>query len=308
VPVGLTFSAKERLRSDALVNFGEPIRVADFLAGYPDKKHDCIGALTKEIKERIEALILHLPRLERARVVDAVKRLYLDRLLVGNRVIHEPVPPQTGELLLTQAMAAAVDYTYAHHPERAARFINRLNRYERWLRRLRLSDEELARFSDRSRLVGHSLLWSLLAVILAPLALYGWLHCWLPALITGSVIRRSAGLSGTPRTHVSTAAILAGVLGFGLLYGGFIAGFHALFGWPASLWYGLSLPVTTLVAHYYGRELRRFAAGLRTIILFVRTPGAGRRMMRLRSRLIAEIEAARWLVPDEALRSKPNDY
>jgi len=44
----------------------------------------------------------------RARVVEAVKRLYLDRLVLSNRVIHEPVSPRAEELLLTQAIASAM--------------------------------------------------------------------------------------------------------------------------------------------------------------------------------------------------------
>ncbi len=152
VPVGLTFSAKDRYRSEVLVHFGEPIRVADYLTGYPEKKHDCIHRLTAEIEHRMTTLILHLPRLERARVVEAVKRLYLDRLRVGNRVIHEPVPPKTGELLLTQAIASAVEFTYDHHPEHASAFVRKLDRYERWLKRLNLTDEELAHFPDKAQL------------------------------------------------------------------------------------------------------------------------------------------------------------
>src|SRR5438093_2448149 len=62
VPVGLTFSAKERYRSEALVNFGEPIRAADYLDDYKEKRHDCIRQLTAEIERRIAALILHLSR------------------------------------------------------------------------------------------------------------------------------------------------------------------------------------------------------------------------------------------------------
>lgn len=38
--------------------------------------------------------------------IQSVKRLYLDRRRVANTVIHEPVSPQAGELLLTQASAA----------------------------------------------------------------------------------------------------------------------------------------------------------------------------------------------------------
>src|SRR2546425_11948267 len=77
VPVGLTFSAKEIYRSDALVNFGEPIRAADFLAGYEERRKECIRNLTAEIERRIQSLILHIPELEHTRIVTAGQRLYL---------------------------------------------------------------------------------------------------------------------------------------------------------------------------------------------------------------------------------------
>ena len=301
VPVGLTFSAKERYRSEVLVNFGERIRVTDFLAGYPEQKRGCIQALTNEIEHRIEALILHLPKLEQARVVQAVKRLYLARLRVGNRVIHEPVPPQAGELRLTQAIAQAVEFTYEHHPERAATFVKELDQYERGLKRLSLSDEELALFPDKRQLVGQSLGVSLLGLILAPVAAYGWLHRRLPITIVNWAIRHYAELS-VNKTHVSTTVILAGLVGFGTCYGAFIAIFFALFGWPATLWYALSLPVTSLVAHYYLRGLRHFLVSLRSTVVLLRAPIAARRLLAQRQKLIAEIDAARWEVPTETLR------
>ena len=306
VPVGLTFSAKELYRSEVLVHFGEPIRAGDFLPGYPEKKHDCIRALTAEIERRIEALILHLPKMERARVIEAVKRLYLDRLLVGNRVIHEPVPPKAGELLLTQAIARAVEFTYEHHPERAANFVRRLDRYERWLKKLNLSDDELAQFPDKRRLVWQSFAWTVLGVLLFPVAAYGWLHRLLPISMVNWAIRRFAQTS-VNKTHVSTTALLAGTVSFGLCYGACIALCHALFGWPVSLWYGLSLPLASLVAHYYLRGAHRFAASLRSALVLIRTPVAARRLLRLRRELIAEIETARWEVPANALVTDQKD-
>ena len=300
VPVGLTFSAKELYRSEVLVHFGEPIRAGDFLTGYPEKKHDCIRTLTAELERRIAALILHLPKLERARVIEAVRRLYLDRLLVGNRVIHEPVPPKAGELLLTQAIAKAVEFTYEHHPERAADFVKRLDQYERGLKKLKLSDDELSLFPDSRRLVWHSISWTLLGALLFPVAAYGWLHRLLPISIVHWAIRRFAETS-VNKTHVSTTALLAGMVSFGLCYGAFIALCQAIFGWPVSLWYGLSLPLASLVAHYYVRGAHRFAASLRSALVLLRTPVAARRLLRLRRELIAEIEAARWQVPTTAL-------
>jgi 1-acyl-sn-glycerol-3-phosphate acyltransferase len=144
VPVGLTFSAKQLYRSEVLVNFGEPILAADFLERYEESKHECVRKLTSEIEKRIASQILHLPKLEQARVVAAVKRLFLDRLKVANRVIHEPVQPRAGELLLSQSIASAVAFTWEHHPERAIAFTARLDHYERTLKKLNLSDEELA--------------------------------------------------------------------------------------------------------------------------------------------------------------------
>ncbi len=300
LPVGLTFSAKERYRSDVLVNFGEPLRVADFLVGYPEQRHQCIQALTRVIEQRIEALILHLPKLERARLIEAVKRLYLDRLLVANRVIHEPAPPQAGQLMLTQAIARAVDFTTEHHPERAAQFTRDLDHYECWLKRLHLSDEELARLPNKRIMIWTGFVKLILLMLLTPVAAYGWFHRILPITFVNWSIRRYAELS-VNKTHVSTTAVLAGAVSFGAFYGACILAVHLLFGWPVSLWYGLSLPVASLAAHYYFRNLHRLRADARAAAVLLRAPVAARQLLKLRGRLIAEIDAARWEVPVEAL-------
>jgi len=41
--------AKNKYRSEVLVNFGEPIRAADFLSGYSDHRKECIHALSAEM-------------------------------------------------------------------------------------------------------------------------------------------------------------------------------------------------------------------------------------------------------------------
>lgn len=298
VPVGLTFSAKDTYRSDVLVNFGEPIRVASFLSGYPEKKRECFQTLTAEIEQRIAALMLHLPVLERARVVEAVRRLYLDRLRVGNRVIHEPVPPQAGELRLVQAIATAVDFTCEHQPEKAASFVRKLDRYERWLKRLHLPEEDVVGLADQAKLPWLNIGRTLSGLVLAPVALFGLLHRWLPVALVEAGIRRFA--TQTPnQTRVGTTAMLTGLVSFGLIYGACVALVHGWVGWPFSLWYALALPVASLVAHYYVRGFRRWCARVRTGLILLRTPGAARRLQALRAELIAEIEAARWAVPTE---------
>jgi glycerol-3-phosphate O-acyltransferase / dihydroxyacetone phosphate acyltransferase len=292
VPAGLTYSAKQIYRSDVLVNFGEPIRAADFLEGYEERRKECIHKLTAEIERRIQSLILHLPQLEHARVVAGVKRLYLDRLLLGPSIAHEPVSPRAEELLVTQGIVTAVDHVYATEPGRAAAFAAKLDAYERRLRRLRISDEYLAMFPDKGRLLRRSIGGAALAVLGAPVALYGWVHRLIPYAVVKRAVRGFTQ-RGKRKAQTSAVAILAGVSAFGAFYGLCVAGVHAWLGWPASLWYALSLPVASLVAHYYLRELRRLGASLRNTFVLLRAPMAARRLLAVRADLVAEIEAVR---------------
>ena len=292
VPAGLTYSTKEIYRSDVLVNFGEPIPAADFLGGYAGHRKECIHKLTAEIESRIQSLILHTPLLEHARVVEGIKRLYLDRLLLGPRIVHEPVSPRAEELVLGQRIAAAVEKAYREQPERAAAFAARLDFYERLLKRLRISDEDLALFPDKTRLAGHSLWWGIIALLAFPIAVYGWLHRLIPYRVVKWAVGRFTE-PGKRKAQASTAAIAAGIVAFGISYCVYIAIFRHFFGIRAAVWYALSLPAAGLIAHYYLRELRTLAASVRNLVILLRAPMASRRLLALRAELIEEIEVMR---------------
>jgi 1-acyl-sn-glycerol-3-phosphate acyltransferase len=332
VPVGLTYSAKEVYRSDVLANFGEPILAAHFLDGYKQRRKECIACLTAEIESRLKSLILHLPDLEHGRVIEGIKRLYFDRLRLGNTVVHEPVSPRAEELLLTQRIIEVVEHVFEKEPERAEVFTTKLALYERGLKRLKLADEQIfpdhrepprpmgeahsnhehgargpgsqagragsqARrlhhyFSGHGKSLAKSFGWTVLLVLGAPIALYGWAHRVIPY----AVVRWAAQRFTEPakrKAQASTATIAAGIVAFVLCFGVYILAFHNLFGWPASFWYALSLPMASLLAHYYLSELRRLWRCLRTTVVLLRAPGAARRLLILRQELIAEIESAR---------------
>jgi 1-acyl-sn-glycerol-3-phosphate acyltransferase len=292
VPVGLTYSAKEIYRSDVLANFGEPIVAADFLEGYAERRKECIVRMTEEIERRIQSLIVHIPKLEEARVVEGVKRLYFERLHLGNRITIAAAARQAGDLMLSQRIAEMVDRVYRTQPERAAAFAVKLNFYERWLARLKISNDALELFPQTKKLAGQTAEWAFIAIVGAPIALYGWVHRLIPyALIKWSA--RKFTMEGKRKAQASTTAIAAGAVGFGVCYAIYIAVFQWLFGWPASLWYALSLPVTGILAHYYLREMRRLWAAVHTTVVLLRAPFAATRLLAMREELIAEIEAVR---------------
>src|SRR5438128_1780587 len=164
VPVGLTYSAKERYRSEALVHFGEPIRVARFVGSYDTRRKECIHELNSEIERRLQSLIVHLPKLEQARVVEAVKRMYLERLKLGNLLLQEPLTPRAEELVLTQAIVSAVEYASRSLPERLAAFVRALNRYEHWRDRLRFARAAGKVCESQATLASRSVAWPATAV------------------------------------------------------------------------------------------------------------------------------------------------
>lgn len=303
VPVGLVFADKHRYRSDVLVHFGEPIEIGAYLEDHADDKRGVIERLNGEIRARLESLILHVPRLEQARVVEAVTRLYLERLRLGNIVIQEPVPTQVEDLVLTQTIAKGVEYVARIDAPRYARFVDALERYETLLQRLRLSDEDIAALEPRRGSLPRTLGRAVLAVIGAPVAAYGWLHRLVPIAVVQWAVHRFAHIDRF-KAQVSLTAIAAGLVSFGLFYGLLFAAAQRIVGWPTSLVYLLSLPVSGLVAHYYLQQGQRlWRAARRSLVLFRLKLGSAARLRRMRRELIKEIEALRYKYRAEFLES-----
>jgi hypothetical protein len=276
-------------RSDVLVCFGEPIRLSAYLGNYEQRRKEAINALTDEIERRIQTLILYLPRLEHERIISGVKRLYSDSLRIGHQIAEHP-QLRAEELASAQRIVNAVESVYETDPQRAAAFAAKLDMYERWLARLRLSEDDLADFTSKRQYFVRTLGRSLVAFIGAPIALYGWIHRLIPFLVVKFAASKLAQ-PGREKAQASTAAILSGIVAFATFYGLCILVFYWLFGWPATLWYALSLPVASLLAHYYLRESRLWIRSLRNLLILLRAPSAAKRLLSWRSQLISEIEA-----------------
>ena len=301
VPAGLTYSAKERFRSRVLVNFGEPLRPAAFLDGYDHDPRSCVRRLSGAIEERIRGLILDTPTLEHDRIVAAVRRLYLERLRSANLIVTEPLPTEAETLVLTRAIASALAHFERTEPDRVAAFVVDLNRYERWLGRLGLSDRAVGHLTTPPGLM-RRIAAVVALVVSAPVALFGWLHHLLPAWIVGWSLQRFTPVeyrkSQTPLTVMlgGTVALLAS-------YAIYVITAWLWFGARPALVYAAMLPVSGLVAHSYLRALRYYGGRLRAAGILLQVPIARRSLVTLRRRLIQTIEGfrsdyARTLVPE----------
>jgi 1-acyl-sn-glycerol-3-phosphate acyltransferase len=301
VPAGLTYSAKERFRSRVLVNFGEPLEAAAFLDGYESDPRSCVRRLSAAIEQRIRGLIVDTPTLEHDRIVAAVRRLYLERLRSANLIVTEPLPSEAETLVLTRAIAAALAHFEKTEPQRVAAFVADLNRYERWLGRLGLSDRMVGHLTAPPVLM-RRILALLALVVSAPVALFGWIHHLLPAWLVGRALQRFTPAeyrkSQTPLT-----VMLSGTIAVLVSYAVYLTIAWFWLGAKAAVVYAALLPVSGLVAHTYLRALRHFGGRLRAAGILLQVPIARRTLVTLRQRLIHTIEGfrsdyARTLVPE----------
>jgi 1-acyl-sn-glycerol-3-phosphate acyltransferase len=278
VPIGLTYSAKERYRSDVLVHVGEPLAAAPFLARYDEQPKRCVRELTEEIERRLRALILDLPSLEHERIVRAVKRLYLDRLRAGNLIVTEPLPPEAETLLLLQAIGQALRHFEQTEPERLAVFVAE-------------SDHAIADATRRrSWLVRVASAAALIAV--APIALFGWVHHLVPAGLVAWSIRRFTPAE-LRKSQTPLTVMLSGGIALGLCYSAYLAAVVAVFGGRTAAGYAVALPVSGFVGHHYLRALRQYGGRWRSAGILLQGPIARKTLLAMRARLIAMIEGFR---------------
>lgn len=275
LPVGLAYPARARYRGDAVVQAAEPLRAADFLDGYPERKKDCIRRLGAALEASLKGLVVHQPDSERALVTGGVLRL-----LGGGGDGAEAVT-------LRKRTAEAVETAFTRNPNEAREFAARLAIYERGLARMSV-DDAVMRGGIGS---GPMLARALAAIVLGPAAAWGAVHRWAPLTLTAWAIERFSDEEKL-EARVATRALIAGTLSFILIYGALIGLVHAAWGFQAGVWYAVSLPVTGLLAHaYWGEVLRlaRHAAGLCRLGLMRR---AAEISARRRERLVADIK--RW--------------
>lgn len=292
VPLGLTYSAKEKFRSDVLVFFGPPVPVANFLPQYAARRKECIQGLTTRIERRLQNLLVHLPQIEREHTVEAVKRLYLQRLRLGNIIIQGPVSALTEEVILTQAIVDAVDFAYRELPDRMSSFQARLQRYEHLLRRLHLSDAAVEEIAAHRHAAARILSWSSVALLLFLPAAVGWLHWRLPTRL----VEAGAARFIDPRKRKAQAPharMLAGLVIYGAAFALYAGCAYRWLGLPVAGWYALALPITGLVGHYYLKEFARLTGSARTAAVLLRAPLAKRRVLRMRAALLRDIEGIR---------------
>lgn len=72
VPVGVNYSNSDRYRSDLMIDFGQPIMIADYLEKYKKDEPEAIRQLTQDIEQGLRQRVIHIERDEDIALVEGV--------------------------------------------------------------------------------------------------------------------------------------------------------------------------------------------------------------------------------------------
>ena len=242
VPVGLTYSAPGIFRSDVSVHFGEAIEISPFLHTYCENRGNTEKNLTAHVQERLAALTRHIENPSLETVIRDLASIYTQR-------VAAEVPDSlhfSGRLRAEQEIIRAVHRFADTEPELVRSFAARLSAHHRKLKRLRIEPDALSRQTASLR-AGHPLL----ALLLLPFALYGFVHNVLPYYLPRLFVRP---YQDEPEM-VGTIKIVAGIALFLLHYLVLTAAAYLLIDLYTAFLYAASLPLSGLVTLFYDEQI-----------------------------------------------------
>lgn len=176
IPVGLSYSNAVKFRSDVIVRFGQPIRVADYRHAYEADEFEAVHQLTSQIETALSKLTINLKDLAVAEIVSALETIYKKELMLD---LGMDMENKSDEFSATKGLVYAVEWYFENRPDKVEELSAMLKRYLHHLDRLKLKDEyldpagESASTWDRAKVL-------LYIVVGFPLYLYGLVNNVVP--------------------------------------------------------------------------------------------------------------------------------
>lgn len=286
IPVGITYSAKQRFRSDVFVCVGQPFRIADLHADPAGHQQKVLQLGTERLQRELESLVINIKREELGQLIDRLTEL-----------TTAPAGSLAARWACQRRVAGAVQYFNTVGPHRLAELEQSVRRYYDQVGAAGLTDAVV-----RQRHPGFTLRASLLGALkgcpLMVLGLYGGVNSFVPrwaarlARPLGRSHLASAAPGGPRQVRLTKQALSASVGAWAAAALSFPLQIYLVFRWfENSLGFPASLAIATLYGlslipswHFYARRrdlLRLQLANTRDALLFLLH---GRQSLRLRAR------------------------
>jgi len=257
VPVGLTFSRKGFFRGDLLVQFGEPVIVAN---EEDANDRESVQAITERVKQGIIKITLNPNSWEELKLLTRVERFYTQR---HGRDEDLDLSEQFNVL---KYIIKAKRMLQEHEPDRVKTLISQLRLYDKLCQCCGIKDYHLS-IKYQPTVLFMYIFRTLLKVFIAlPVSLWGKLNNFLPYQLTGKMFIFFA----KTLDQYDTYKILAGMALFPLFWGVQIALVNTYLGSGWAIAYFASLVVSTAVELQMRDKYLRAFEDFKTFFLFLR--------------------------------------
>jgi glycerol-3-phosphate O-acyltransferase/dihydroxyacetone phosphate acyltransferase len=312
VPVGLNFVNRDRFLSRVLVRFGEPIPVQAFAALHREDPRAAARALTDRLQLALRAAATHIEGDLAQMLTNDIYKIYGGKLLddlaerwderAGGRLVDELRAARTPRqdlddvFWVKQRIADAVAWLRDRDPALFTELHNEIQTYRDHLEQVRLRHDFLDRRPETVSGRQEAVKFTLYAVLLAPVALWGLLGNALPYLLT-----RWFALGAPDEPIRAIRGMAFGAVAFPFFYALEVGWVHALgVSW---VWTALLVAVLPPTGSFYLRYRRQLAKYRQRILL--RTLFLNNRALILglaaeRQRLLERFDALRARFVEEA--------
>lgn len=286
IPVGINYTNPHRFQSDLFLNFGEPIRTADYRQQYE-----------KEPFEAVKQLTIHMETALRERIITLDGKRWFDLSEKVEEIVQSEPETFLGNtggaafdwFLAKKEINGAIDYYKRQKPELLQHFENRTNAYMHMLQRLKISDRSVSTRNERMSLYHNMPLLLVYLLVLFPVFVLGMVLLGLPFLLT-----RFLALKIVKRTDFMGSVVLA----LGLLLFTLFAALEAwwLARWTGHWWAGVLLvfllPALGMLTRRYYMHLLHFTKNRRWLVLGNRNHGLAQMVVKEKETLLKEFASA----------------
>lgn len=259
LPVGLTFSRKGRFRGKVLVELGSAI---PFEAEPQESADEQVRRYTEAIELGLEKVTVNADSWEDVALLDLLQSFFALRSGQGEK----GRPALAEKYRALRRLIESHRALRAYKPTEVEALRLKLKRFDKLRRRFGVLDYQLHlkyRFPTLLRFAGTTLLWALLIL---PLALWGFVFSALPYFLTKQI----AAALARGRDQLDSAGLLVGIFLFPMFWTAETAVVYRYLGFDTALVFGLLLPPTAAVALKLGYERKKIWEEIRVYWMFRR--------------------------------------
>ncbi len=246
VPIGISYSNYENVRSDLLVVFGKPFPVSGFYEAYKDNPAIAYNELKKKLAEQIKPLMIHIGSSFYG-AYDFFRKAFRNEACQRLKLNPDDLYDQ---FKAEKAIIARLEKFEAARPEAMKTLANKVKTYNNLLGKMKLQNTHPV---SAVGLFGKKLL----LLVASPLFLYGYLNNLFPWYLTTLYPRKIKD----PQFRSSVKFVLS-FLVFPIFYLIQTLVVYLVFHRPwITLAYFVSLPLSAAIAWNYARLFHQFVQG-----------------------------------------------